>query len=64
MPGGPDVCIEAVGFHYCKSLVHAVMVKVRVCTCDGQVVAARVAGWPVCRFRREGVMSGDGGRGT
>ncbi|KAG2440986.1 hypothetical protein HXX76_003839 [Chlamydomonas incerta] len=26
-PGGPDVCIEAVGFHYCKSMAHAAMVK-------------------------------------
>ncbi|GLC33166.1 hypothetical protein PLESTB_000363500 [Pleodorina starrii] len=27
VPGGPDVCIEAVGFHYCKSTAHAAMVK-------------------------------------
>ncbi|KXZ56260.1 hypothetical protein GPECTOR_1g227 [Gonium pectorale] len=27
LPGGPDVCIEAVGFHYCKSMIHAAMVK-------------------------------------
>ncbi|GIL44617.1 hypothetical protein Vafri_2144, partial [Volvox africanus] len=26
-PGGPDVCIEAVGMHYCKSITHAAMVK-------------------------------------
>ncbi|KAG2450469.1 hypothetical protein HYH02_004970 [Chlamydomonas schloesseri] len=27
VPGGPDVCIEAVGFHYCKTAAHAAMVK-------------------------------------
>ncbi|EFJ47484.1 hypothetical protein VOLCADRAFT_101983 [Volvox carteri f. nagariensis] len=27
VPGGPDVCVEAVGFHYCKSIAHAAMVK-------------------------------------
>ncbi|KAG2493252.1 hypothetical protein HYH03_008390 [Edaphochlamys debaryana] len=54
LPGGPDVCIEAVGFHYCKSLHHAVMMKGGTIACIG-VYVGRVNGFNIGGLMEKGL---------